>query len=282
MRLKEKNPGLKKILISGGTGFLGGFVVRHFLAKGYVVTVLKRPTSNLKRIDDVLDQVTLININEFDSGEFDLFVHTASSYGRNNESEKEISETNIDLPLSLISKLNVKNLHLINIDTSLPSFVNTYAKTKHEFVEEVRSQYPSLRFSNLVTEQFYGPHDGTFISFIINSLKKKVLKLPLTKGEQNRDLIYFEDVINAIDVIAEKSKGGDFPVGSGRAYSIREVVEVIADRVLNTTTKLEFGKINYRHNEVMNSLADTSKLKALGWEPLFDFNQGLVKTLDKW
>ncbi|MFT6069539.1 MAG: CDP-paratose synthetase [Bacteriovoracaceae bacterium] len=282
MQLNEINPGARKVLLTGGTGFLGSHIARFYKAKGDELTILKRSSSNLNKISDLALDVKLVNIEDFDGGQFDLVIHTASSYGRNGEDLEEVTRANIDFPIELLNKLNHDQLHFINIGTSLPENVNEYARTKHAFIKKARKSFPNLKFSNLIAEQFYGPHDGTFISFIINKLKENVDHLPLTKGDQSRDFIYFEDVINAIATLEELSEGGDFPVGTGKTLKIKEVVELIAKELKSTTTRLDFGGLEYREQEVMSSVADTKKLEKMGWSARYDFVEGLRKTLENW
>lgn len=282
MQLNEINPGAKKVLLTGGTGFLGSHLAHFLKARGYELTIIKRKTSHLDRIEELREHIELVNKEDFKGGQFDLFIHTASSYGRNGESVDDLTKANIDFPMELLSILERKDLHFINIGTSLPKNVNEYARTKYEFIKKARQAYPGLRLSNLIAEQFYGPHDGTFLSFIINEIKKKVAHLPLTDGEQERDFVFYEDVINAIGALIDSPVEGDFPIGTGETLKIKEIVKLIAKELGNTTTQLDFGKLEYREKEVMKSVADTRKLEALGWSAKYNFTQGLSKTLENW
>ena len=71
-----------------------------------------------------------------------------------------------------------------------------------------------------------------------------------------------------------------FNIGSGESYSVGQ----IAAKIVELTGKSV--KISYtgerRKNEIMNTIADLTRVKkVLGWEPLVDINQGLLKILDK-
>lgn len=282
MLKNEIKTGRKKLLLSGGTGFLGSHISRYFLEKGYQVTILKRESSSLDKLSNQLDQIKLVNVNNFEGGEFDLFIHAATVYGRRGESSAEMIEGNINFPLDILSKLNLEKLHFINLGTSLPEKFNLYSETKHDFVKKACSRYPSLMFTNLILEQFYGPHDGTIISLIIKALKSGDSHINLTAGDQVRDFIYYEDVLDAIYITSKKSSGGNFPVGSGEAITFRKMAELIKKMFANSQTKLCFGAIDYRENEIMNSLAQIDKLKGLGWSPRFNIEAGLRKTLANW
>lgn len=84
-------------------------------------------------------------------------------------------------------------------------------------------------------------------------------------------------IIENIDNINNNSR---FEVGTGRAVKIRELVETIKTLCLNNHTTLNFGKIPYRSNEVMESKVDLQSLLALGWKPKYDLVDGLKEMID--
>ncbi len=282
MPLKEKNPGQNRVLLSGGTGFLGSYIAKALVKSGFDVSILKRQTSELKNLEGILNEISLINRDEFSGGSFDFFIHAATVYGRKKESKEEMWKANVDFPIEILEKIENDDLHFINLNTSLPSKTNLYAESKHLFAKKTRDQFPRLRMSNLLLEQFYGPHDGTFLSFLVESFKKKKEELDLTEGLQIRDFIYFTDVISAIKTVMTKSELGDIPIGTGAEYTIQDIVKLTAELIGDCNTKLNFGVIPYRDNEVMSSVADISKLKAIGWKPQFTLREGIKKTLENW
>ena len=103
-------------------------------------------------------------------------------------------------------------------------------------------------------------------------------------GEQRRDFIYIEDVVSAYATLVDKCnqiETGFFEieVGSGIAYTVREVVET-AHKMTNSRTKLLFGAMPYRTNETMHCQADITQMIKLGWLPQYDLNSGLKKTIE--
>ncbi|MCO4753998.1 MAG: NAD(P)-dependent oxidoreductase [Bacteriovoracaceae bacterium] len=282
MQKNEKNPGYRKLLLTGGTGFLGSHIAKKFLTIGYDVTILKRSTSNLNKLEEICDKVLLIDVEDFKGGNFDVFIHAATSYGRNKESSEIIAATNIDFPLSILEKINSNELHFLNIGTSLPADLNIYAKTKHDFTERVKVEFPSMKFTNVLLEQFYGPHDGTFITYLVTELNNKVEKIELTEGKQKRDFIFYEDVLSALELLVKRSELGEFALGTGESHTIREICETVYKYHSNDITKMEFGKIPYRDNEVMNSVANIGKLSKLGWKPVYNLDSGIEHTLERW
>lgn len=269
----------KNVLISGGTGFLGSHVSKLLLDMGFEVHILKRRTSSLKRLDDITDRVTLINVDDFTSNNsYDYFFHIATCYGRNGETRDEIEYSNVKWPIEIIEKLGDKT-KVINFGTSLDSKVNSYAETKNRFIDLVREQF-SNPITNLELEHFFGPDDGKFINYLINSFKKNVESIELTRGEQIRDFIYYKDLLLALRVIIESNTFGDIPVGSGNEYLLKSLITEIKEIMGNTKTDLEWGAVPYRENEVMFSVANIDKLKQLGWRPTYKFKEGVVEIIN--
>ena len=114
-----------KILLTGATGFLGSHVLKKFVENQYEVVALKRSTSDLWRIKNVVDKVKYYDIDQIDleqvferEGGIDAIVHTATCYGRKGETVLQIEKTNLLFPLELL-ELAIKYhcLYFYNTDT---------------------------------------------------------------------------------------------------------------------------------------------------------------------
>ncbi|WP_096908437.1 NAD-dependent epimerase/dehydratase family protein [Halobacteriovorax marinus] len=269
----------KKVLVTGATGFLGSHVVRLLLDLGFDVQVLKRSTSSLERICDITERVELKNIEDFKSdGNYDYFFHIATCYGRNNETREEIEYANYIWPLELIKTLSVNTI-IVNFGTSLESTVNTYAKSKNKFISTVKEKFSSNTIVNLKLEHFFGPKDGKFIDFLISSFKTNTPRVELTEGNQVRDFIYYKDILSALKTILVSEESGDFEIGSGESYVLRDLILEIKELSGNTTTELCFGEVPYRENEVMNSVADISRIRDLGWKCSYSFREAILEVI---
>lgn len=282
MQEKAKSLGPKSILVTGGTGFLGSHLARELVNEGHKVTLIKRPNSGLSRIEDIKSQIQMYNADDFAGGEFDCFFNAATSYGRKGESDKEIEISNCQFPLSILSKLNLPKLHLINLGTSLPDDLNVYTRSKKNFVNECLNLKELHLFSNVTLENFYGPHDSGIVSFIIKKIKDEEKAIELTEGKQKRDLIYYKDALRALILIMNEGISGNIPVGSGLAPTLKEVIMKISEKMNNSTTELKFGAKEYRPDEPMYQVADISILESNGWSPQFDLDKGLEDCLRGW
>lgn len=285
----------KKILLTGVTGFLGSNLAFALIEKGYEVIALKRKSSSLKRIESILSKIHLYDIEDIDYSiifkshdKIDIVIHTATCYGRNNETPWEIFDANTGFPLKLLDAASVANVtKFINTDTILDKYLNLYSLSKNHLLEWGRfySMKNKIEFINMRLEHFYGPgdDDSKFTSYVINNCISNSAMLKLTLGEQSRDFIYIDDVVTAYLAVLNRTNQLDnwffeYDVGSGSSVTIRKFVEM-AHRITKSTIDLDFGAVPYRVDEVMNSKANITELKNLGWSCKFDLEQGLKLTI---
>ena len=271
----------KTILLTGGTGYLGSYLSKALVTKGYDLIILKRKSSSLLRISSIIPKITLYSIENLDYSilfnthrKIDAVIHTATCYGRHGEKPAEIFEANTAFPLRLMDAANTAGVEtFINTDTTLNKKINLYSLSKSHFLEWGKRfcKLNKMFFVNMRLEHFYGPEDSDtkFTMHVMNSCLRNVPELKLTLGEQMRDFIYIDDVVSAYMIILEKIKGfsknfNDFDVGSGKAVAIREFVEKI-HQITKSQTNLAFGSIPYRPGEIMCSNANIKPLLELGW-----------------
>ena len=286
----------KKILITGISGFLGSHLAKAFLEKDYDVIALKRKSSSLKRIESILSEVIIYDIEGLDFSEFfqshaeiDAIIHTAACLGRKKETVSQIFEANIAFPLCLLEAASAAGIKVfVNTSTALDKNLNSYSLSKDQFAQWGRfySMHYGTRFFNMKLEIFYGPgdDDSKFTNNVIKSCLGNVPELKLTKGEQKRDFIYIDDVVSAYLVLFEKFDSFsdlfmEYHVGSGNAVLIKEFVETI-HRMTKSQSQLIFGALPYRKGEEMYAMAKIEPLVNLGWFCQTSLEQGLQLTID--
>lgn len=289
----------KKILLTGATGFLGSYLLRALLDKGWDVAIIKRSFSSTHRIQDLLPKVAILDIDTeslesiFEQrAPFDAVVHTATCYGRNGETACQVMDANLSFPLKLLETACLFNTaRFYNTSTFFNqislnySYLGYYAISKRHFEDwgTVFSDQNKISFINLKLEHVYGPEDDSskFTSFIFDCLKRNISEIELTLGEQKRDFIYVDDVVRAYILLLEdrKALSREYEIGSGKAITVREFVEK-AKSIAGAQTKLMFGAKEYRKNEIMFSQADTRKIfKAINWAARCDLCDGIRKCL---
>jgi len=285
------------ILITGAGGFLGSALARKLGEMDHQVSLLVRKNTSLCRLEDILPFKigrceTDAEINEFISDVLpDMVIHTACCYGRGGESPLQIIDSNIWFGMVLLNAIKSleKKVSFINTGTVLSRDVSLYALTKIQF-EELgtyisNTSNKNIQFINIKLQHMYGPgdHASKFTSYVINACKNNVPTLPLTLGEQKRDFIYIDDVVDAYVRILQNvttfNGQQQIELGSGAAPRLRDFVE-IAHKLTNSKTKLLFGQIPYRENDAMSMVANIDVLKRLGWLPKFDIKSGIKKTIE--
>ncbi len=284
----------KKILITGGTGYLGSNII-NTLKDRFDFILLKRNRSNLSRIINTIPYLKVFNIEDLSvelikSLDIDIILHCATHYGRKDENPVEIIEANLMLPLRLLSlcKEANKNIKFINTDTILDKNINVYSLSKSQFKDWMKFFSNEIGFINLQLEHFYGPADDKtkFVSYLVDSFINDVPVLNLTKGEQSRYFTYVDDVVSAFEIVIDhidsfKIGFTEYQVSSDEPVQLKTFVIKVKQLTNNSNTNLNFGTIPYRNNELMNFKVDCSALKKLGWKPQIDLEQGLAITIKK-
>lgn len=279
-----------RIIITGISGYLGSQIANTLISKHEIAGTIRK-ASALTRLNDKA-QIELITVDEGDwedkikSFKPDIVINTAALYGRKGESVSALIEANIFFPIKLIENLDA-NTVFINCGTSLPSSVSLYAQTKNQFVDLAKSycETKKIQLINLRLEHFFGPGDdeSKFTSYVINRCLKS-LPLNLTEGSQLRDFIYIDDLLRAFEcIIKSLGKLAQFEsidVGSGKAITVREFVEAVIS-ITCSNSKVNFGAVPMRENELMYSCANTELLMNLNWNNQLSMNEAISIMINK-
>jgi nucleoside-diphosphate-sugar epimerase len=285
---------VKNVLITGATGFLGSKLTAKLLdfPEAYRVTALKRSQSNTWRIAHLTD-LRLVDIGQepladlFATARFDIIIHCATDYGRNSAAQSDIVETNLLLPVRLLDLGIQHGLSVfVNTDTMLDKGVSSYTLSKRQFREWLENTASRIVGVNVVLEHFYGAGDNQskFVTRVIRDLIAEVPSIALTRGEQKRDFIYIDDVVEAFVCILARVATSrpaclDYQVGTGNSVTLREFMSTAYELCGRPCTQLDFGAIAYRPNEPMDVKVDLAPLHALGWSPRWPLRQGLATTI---
>jgi nucleoside-diphosphate-sugar epimerase len=117
---------------------------------------------------------------------------------------------------------------------------------------------------------------------MIERLKNNEASIDLTEGEQQRDFIYYEDIVDAFETVINRNDeiatNSNFQVGSGEHISIKELMLFLKEQT-GSTSILNFGLIPYRENELMISETNIEPLRKLGWQPKYTIKEGILKTI---
>lgn len=287
-----------KILITGANGFLGSKLVRHFYNCGHKIFALVRPTSIIDRIIDLSKNIQIVYTTEELSStikklDIDVIIHTATDYGRKSETIliTDLVLANELFPLSLLNDLQEdKTITFINTDSTLHNLSTPYAVSKANFVNwgKYLAEHNKIKFINVILEHFYGFDDDKhkFIEYLVSSLIANIEEMDFTTGEQLRDFIHIDDVVNAFSIIINNlhkfNNKIDLYIGTGEIKKIKDIIKLVKTLTQNTKTKLNFGKLPCRKYEINKTKINTNQLQKLGWYPKINIKDGLNDYINKY
>lgn len=287
---------METVLLSGATGFLGSHLLEALLRAGYRVIILKRSTSDIRRIRHLISHVSSHDVDiepvgvAFDQQGIDVVIHTACHYGRNGDPISKMLDINLMFGLELLEAALLHNVTtFVNTDTLLPRDLNAYAISKKQFADWIFFFRDQVQIVNVRPDHMYGPGDDAskFAPWIVGQLDSCVASIRLTPGEQRRDFVYVDDVVSAYMLILKKASElgnfSEFDIGSGKLTTIREFVEKIfaAYQVVKgeSKTSLDFGALPYRSGELMQVPVDIARLSRLGWSPGVSLDVGIKNVI---
>ena len=294
----------KKLLIIGGTGFLGSHLAKNSLKKGYkTISVSSKKTQfkKLNKIDYILCDITKINqIKKKLNFDIDYVVNFGGYVDHSNKKKTYLShyvgcknlinffkEKNIKKFIQIGSSLEYGGLNsphyekFQNIKNS--SLKSVYAKSKLLATKYCLKTFHNNSFPVTIVRPYlvYGPGQkkNRLIPFIISeSLKNK--PFPCSSGEQVRNFLFINDFTRAIfKILASKNTDGEIiNLGSNENLKIRRIILMITNYLKQG--KPLFGKIKLRKDESIIYYPSINKAKKLiDWRPLIKFEKGLTETI---
>lgn len=283
---------MKRCLLTGATGFVGSHVAKVLARTGWSIVAVKRPSSSIAAVAELpIDWVDADQVDRVWGGEpFRAVVHVATNYGRGDDPPSRLSEDNTLFPLRLLEKAIQHGVPaFLNTDTCFTTdykYLRPYTLSKKQFVQwgKILSEGTATKFVNLVLQHPYGPGDraSKFVPAMARQCLTSTATIDLTPGEQKKDFVYVGDVAEAYQIVLAKAGSlanfTEFQVGSGKAVSIRQFVELL-HRLSQSKATLRFGGLPYRDAEIMFSQADPAPLLALGWRPIVSLEEGLLRLL---
>ena len=291
----------EKILILGGTGFIGYHLAKEALRRGFQVSSLSKNVPIKKRYLRKVKYITAdISDNNFINKKIkDDFQYVINLAGYVDHSDKIKTHKSHYLGCRNISNFFFKKKikKFIQVGSSMeyglaksPQKENLkckpksiYGRAKFLSTNYLLNLYRKKKFPVTVVRlyQVYGPYQdlNRFIPVVINSCKYN-RDFPCSHGRQFRDFLYINDLIEAFFLILKKPKtdGEIFNIGFGRPLKVRGII----DKILSYYKKgnPQFGKIKLRKEEQMKIYPDIGKAnKILKWNPKINFTKGLAKTI---
>lgn len=307
----------KKILITGGLGFVGHNLVKHLLENYNCAITIVDDCSNSSPevIKNIIDKINFQKFSILETNKLfpiindvNYLFHLACV-----QISKSSSNPKLDLSVNAEGTLNILEYLRHNMNSNFERFIYTsscsiygsstklpieeqdsalvlshYASTKllgenYTSIYNLNYEIPAtiVRYSNV-----YGhgqtprnPYCGVLGKFIHNALNGETLKV-FGDGEQTRDYTFIEDAISAtiLAAVNPKALGDNFNIGTSIETSVNKIIEIIKELV----PKLRIEYIPERDiDNIRRRVVSISKIhQKLGWYPNFNINKGIKETIE--
>ena len=302
----------RRVLVTGGNGFIGSKVLKKLLENGDTPIIIKRNSSDMWRIETILNQIILYNIDKlsldkvFETEKIDAVINLATYYKKNNTFQdiEKLVETNVKFPSQI---LQLCSDHEVPIFVTAGSYFqyatnyisstvtnssiprDLYAATKSALTKIM--EYYSSRFNTRTVELTlftpYGEmdHEEKLVPYLIKQALQKST-VYLSSGFQKLNMVYVEDVaaafVKSLDLVEKKTfTHHRIDVANTKSYSIRDIVTVIED-IIQSNLIVKWNSVNINEtdqdDEIMINNSEIEKI--MNWKPKFDLYEGLRKTID--
>ncbi|MDR3223844.1 MAG: NAD-dependent epimerase/dehydratase family protein [Methanobrevibacter sp.] len=294
----------KKILITGGLGFIGSHAVEELVEDNEILIIDNESSGKIKNIENpnhsnlniLIDDLNIIGLKEVLEG-VDYVFHFAAMANVHLSIKNPFlaNKNNVVATIKLLEAVkdsDIKkfifasssavygdNLNIPLKESELPSPTSPYAASKASCELYLKSFYESYGLESVAFRFFnvFGPRQDPnsqyaavipkFIDAIMNNRQPVIFG----DGEQTRDFVFVKDLVKA-NIIATKSKfNGVLNLGSGHAITINQLYYIIKDIL---QSNLEPTYMDERVGDIKHSQANVDNLNKI----LFKVDPNLFKT----
>lgn len=291
----------RKVLVTGGAGFIGSHLCKHLLKEDTEILVVDNLFTGRKELLpegcdfiklDIRSQEMKEVVKRFDPH---YVIHLAAIHyipycEKNPEEAFDVNVVGTMNILRGISDWSNKiflfassaavypiRSHPVN-EYVEPSPIDVYGKTKlvgEELVKLTCKNAIIARIFNVYGKNDTNPH---VIPEIIKQLKNGAKKIKLGNLTPVRDYIHVEDICKAFITLLKKGVNGTYNIGTGIEHSVKEIVDIVS-KILNEKIEIIYDKDKARKVDREYLVADINKIKKIGWEPSIILRDGLRELL---
>ena len=301
-----------KILVTGGAGFIGKYLVRSLLENGDSVTIFDNFSNSTKDSVSSLvdigakviegDITKLLNIVNAAKDQ-DRVIHLAAkiSVSESIRNPSETFQVNVDGTRNVLAACEKNHIKKLIVASSAAVYgegfrdvklteesktnpISPYGESKVRMEQEIREfaskhdiNYIILRFFNIYGIGQSSEYAGVIIKFVKRITQEKPLEI-FGDGLQTRDFVAIDDVINSIHNAIQYDKSGTYNIASGKAVTIKELAEQM---ILSSGKKLEIQYGTVKKGDIRYSQTDISLAKKkLEYYPKIEIREGIKDLLE--
>ena len=302
----------KNILVTGGAGFIGSYLSRELIARGFDVTIIDNLSmgkeSNIPRgaefvKGDVLDEKLLKKIIP----SIDVIFHLAAKVSIRDSLNNFLEDANNNIigtlnllkccSNGLVKKFIYASSMAVYSDSKSPEpidenyvlepispyGVSKLASEKYcvNIAKNIGMDCVILRYFNTYGEgQTLTPYVGV-ITIFIDKLINEESPVIFGDGNQKRDFIYVGDIVQAnLKALEWNGNIGVFNIGTGRAMSVNDIALLLCNKI---NPKIKPSYAEKREGELRNSIADFKKAeRELGFSPYARIEDKVDEVINWW
>ena len=303
--------GSKMILVTGGAGFIGRWIVKRLLDERKEVCVLDDLSNgraeNIEEFKDnpkfefILGDVRNKEMLENLFKDVDICIHAAAAINvqESIENPQRYYDVNVNGTFNILEEARKRDIKVILIGTCMVYDLTTSKAINEEHPLNPKSPYAGSKLAaeNLALSYFhaydlpvvitrpfntYGPYqksdmEGGVVSIFIRSLLEGKTLNVFGDGTQTRDLLYVEDCADFIvkAAFSDKAVGEVINAGYGKDMAIKD----LALLVCKDAKRIGYVEHHHPQSEIPKLLCDYTKAKKLlGWVPKTSLEEGIEKT----
>ena len=304
----------KRVMVTGGAGFIGSHLTDSLVTNGCQVTVLDNlSTGHLANLNAVQDQIEFIRgdirdaemVSRATAG-CEFIFHLAAVVSVPQTVEQPVTSAQVNdmgtlhvfeaarkagadgVVFASSSAIYGDDPELPKRENMLPKTLSPYAAQKMtgEYYTQVYTHLFGLKATCLRFFNVFGPrqdpsspYSGVISIFMAKAIAGEAPTI-YGDGNQSRDFVYVADVVQAVQMAAASSgaAGSSLNIGSGRPVTVNHLWRQVC-RINGSNMSPVYGPP--RPGDIYASVADIEKAKSqIGFSPEIDFGQGLEWTFE--
>lgn len=299
---------MKRVLVTGATGFIGRHTLQPLVDKGYevhAVTSLRQKKGVISAQPVRYYSADLLNPNEVSRLMSDLkpthLLHLAwyVEHGKFWSSPENFRWVESSLYLLRAFAANGGRRVVIagscteydwrdglcDENSTLIQPTTPYSICKHALHLLLDSYATQVGLSAGWGRIFflYGPHENP--ARLVSSVARNLLleePAPVSQGDQVRDFLYVTDVANALTALLDCDVTGAVNIASGQPTRLKDLIDIIAYQI-GKPELVQWGALAGRPDDAPRVVAQIERLRStVGWSPSYDLEDGIKVTLDWW
>jgi len=303
---------MKKVVVTGGAGFIGSHLAEKLTKQDYHVIILDDLSTgkmeniealvkkdNVDFIQDSVTRLPLLN-KLFRDVHYVFHLAAIPSVLRSIENPQASHEVNVNGTLNVllaareneVKKVIYASSSSVYGDTPtlpksedmMPRPLSPYAVTKltGEYYCQVFSEVYKLSTVCLRYFNVYGARQDPYSQYasVIPIFIKRIFEgnppIIFGDGKQTRDFTFVRDAVEATILAAEGNTQGIFNIARGESITINQLTELVIELIGNNVNPVHEEP---RPGDIRHSLADISQSRILGYEPKYGLKDGLSEII---